>query len=286
MPGVDRSSVTITIDYPPTPCRRWGLGERRTGDLPGNAPIERLLSANEANIGSFLSLASQTCGRVLGDVGLEAGEHDPAPRWAQTWLPASDAAALVGAIGMCGDSGGARTYLEIGSGHSTRFARHAIERLGLGTRIVSIDTEPRAEVDALCDEVVRRPLEEAAPTVFEGLSPGDVVFFDGSHRCLPNSDVTVFFLEVLPALPAGVVVGVHDVFWPADYPPGFADRWYSEQYVLGAYLLGLGDRARIHAATITWSEADRARVLASVPDETRAAIPNPRGASLWFSRTE
>jgi len=286
MPAVNGPIKSIEIDYPPTNMRRWGLGARREGDLPGNAPIERLLAANEANIGTFLSLANEACGRVLGDVQLEAGEHDPAPRWAQTWLPASDAAALVGAIAMGVGSGGARTYLEIGSGHSTRFARHTIERLGLGTRIVSVDPEPRAEVDSLCDEVVRSPLEDVDPGVYAALGPGDVLFFDGSHRCLPNSDVTVFFLEVLPSLAPGVVVGVHDVFWPADYPQSFADRWYSEQYVLGAYLLGLGDRARVHCATNALTDDQRDRLLSGIDPGVRAQIPNERGASLWFSRTE
>lgn len=286
MPGVDRSSTSIEIDYPPTARRRWGLGDRRPGDTPGNPAIEKLLSANEPHLKAFLNHAGAIGSRVLHDVPLEAGEHEPAPRWSQSWLPASDASALVGAIGLGAKVGGARTYLEIGSGHSTRFARHAIERLGLSTRIVSIDPEPRAEVDALCDDVVRSPLEDVDPGLYAALGPGDVLFFDGSHRCLPNSDVTVFFLEVLPSLAPGVVVGVHDVFWPADYPQSFADRWYSEQYVLGAYLLGLGDRARMHCATNALTDEQRDRLLTGIDPGVRAQIPNERGASLWFSRTE
>lgn len=52
-------------------------------------------------------------------------------------------------------AGNPATYLEVGSGNSTRFARRAITVHGLRTRIVSIDPEPRAVVDELCDEVVR-----------------------------------------------------------------------------------------------------------------------------------
>ena len=52
-----------------------------------------------------------------------------------------------------------------------------------------------------------------------------------------NSDATVFFLEILPRLPGGVLVGIHDVFLPYDYPRDYADRYYSEQYLLAAHLI-------------------------------------------------
>ena len=66
------------------------------------------------------------------------------------------------------------------------------------------------------------------------LSAGDMVFIDNSHRAFQNSDVTVFFTEVLPALPAGVAYGIHDIFLPDDYPAGWSDRFYNEQYLLAA----------------------------------------------------
>jgi len=129
-------------------------------------------------------------------------------------------------------------YLEIGSGWSTLFARRAIEDFGLRTRIVSIDPEPRAEVDARCDEVVRERFENVDLSLFDRLSPGDVALFDGSHTALMNSDATVFFLEVLPRIPPGVLVGIDDVFLPWDYPPQWVHRVYGEQYLLATFLLG------------------------------------------------
>jgi len=275
------NKVTVNLDYPPIVRRRWGAdqhGVRR----PGCAAIEKLLNANAEHIEAFVRAAAECAGPVVGDVPLTAADDDPTPRWNQNWLPASDAVSIVTAIGGGGVSRTSRTYLEIGSGHSTRFARRTIERLGLPTRLVSVDPQPRAEIDAVCDTVVRERLEDTDLGVFDTLTPGDVVFFDGSHRCLQNSDVTVFFLEVLPRLAPGVLIGVHDVFWPFDYPPGFADRWYSEQYILGAYLLGLGERARVHMATHTLAEPRREVMLGGIPADVRTAIRNPGGASLWF----
>jgi hypothetical protein len=164
-------------------------------------------------------------------------ERDPSrpyrPFWDNIWFSALDAAALVALL----LERGPERYVEIGSGHSTMFARHAIETGGLPTTITSFDPEPRAAIDSLCDEVVRAPVEASDLTVFERLTPGDVVFVDGSHRVFTNSDVTTFFLDVLPRLAPGVLVHVHDVFLPWDYPPAWTEHYYSEQYLVGALLL-------------------------------------------------
>jgi hypothetical protein len=54
---------------------------------------------------------------------------------------------------------------------------------------------------------------------------------------LPNSDATVFFLEILPRLQPGVIVHIHDIYLPYDYPQFMCDRFYSEQYTLAAFIL-------------------------------------------------
>ena len=101
--------------------------------------------------------------------------------------------------------------------------------------------------DALCDRVIRRPLESTDLSVFADLEARDLVFLDNSHRCFMNSDVTVFFTEILPSLPAGLVYGLHDIYLPNDYPPEWAERFYSEQYLLAAYLAGGADRDQVLA---------------------------------------
>jgi hypothetical protein len=52
-----------------------------------------------------------------------------------------------------------------------------------------------------------------------------------------NSDVTVFFLEVIQRLKPGVLVHIHDIFLPADYPPDWSQSLFAEQYMLAAMLL-------------------------------------------------
>jgi len=65
-----------------------------------------------------------------------------------------------------------------------------------------------------------------------------MVFMDGTHRVFMNSDVVTFFLDVLPILAPGVLVGIHDIQLPDDYRPEYGEEYYSEQYMLAAYLLG------------------------------------------------
>lgn len=131
-------------------------------------------------------------------------------------------------------------YLEVGSGNSTKFARLAIKTQNLDTKIISIDPNPRAEIDQLCDTIIREPVEDIHPSFFHNLPSSTLVFVDNSHRSFQNSDVTTFFLEILPSLKKGIIFGLHDIFLPYDYPASWIEekRFYNEQYLLASYILG------------------------------------------------
>jgi hypothetical protein len=175
--------------------------------------------------------------REFAAISGDAPDAEPGdPYWRNGWLPSIDAMALYSFVA----EGRAQRYVEIGSGNSTRFARRAIRERGCCTTITSIDPRPRVEVDALCDRVIRAPLEDVSLAEFESLEAGDIVFFDGSHVALMNSDVVVMFLEVLPRLRPGVLVQLHDIWLPRDYPDRWAYRYYSEQYLLACGLLSRG----------------------------------------------
>jgi hypothetical protein len=120
---------------------------------------------------------------------------------------------------------------------STKFAKRAIIEHRIGTRMVSIDPQPRNVIDSLVDQNVRAPLEGVDLRIFDELGAGDIVFLDSSHRSFQNSDVTTFFLEVLPRLKAGVFVHIHDIYLPFDYPSGHVWRLWNEQYLLATALI-------------------------------------------------
>jgi hypothetical protein len=216
----------VFLDHRGDPEPRFGYGR------PEHPEITALLDRGRAryleHIERFVARAD-----ALAAIPVRAPAGGGDPYWDNAWLPPLDALAVYGFLA----DGNPRRYVEIGSGNSTRFARRAIADHGLRTRITSIDPAPRANVDALCDQVVRRPLGKADLSVFAELEAGDIVFLDGSHRVFMGSDAAVFFFEVLPKLRPGVLVHVHDVVLPRDYPPAWRWRYYSEQYLLAAFLL-------------------------------------------------
>ncbi len=160
------------------------------------------------------------------------------PFWLNGYLPPLDAILLYTLLVEIKP----KRYIEIGSGHSTRLTRWAIDRQGLATLLVSIDPSPRAEITSLVNEHYPTGIENIELEVFSQLEAGDILFIDNSHRLLPNSDVTRIFLEVLPMLPVGVYVHFHDIYLPFDYPPFMCDRYYSEQYALAILLMANPNR--------------------------------------------
>ena len=69
--------------------------------------------------------------------------------------------------------------------------------------------------------VIRQKLEEVDLSFFEQLCLNDILFIDSSHMIRPQGDVLVEYLQILPRLARGVVVHIHDIFTPRDYPRHF-----------------------------------------------------------------
>jgi len=131
-----------------------------------------------------------------------------------------------------------KLFLEIGSGNSTKIARQSIKDHGLSTKICSVDPQPRTEIDLLCDEVIRKPVESMSIDRFSELSSGDILFIDSSHKILPGNDVTFLYLNILPILKKGVIIHIHDIFLPFEYPKAFIDekREWNEQHLVQVLL--------------------------------------------------
>jgi hypothetical protein len=208
------------------PVSRWGYGK------PLHPQITEKFEQQRVEFAELLSRFSRS-GEILASVPLEGDPDSITPYWNNSFFGYLDGAALIEILIWKSPV----RYMEIGSGNSTKFSRHAIKSGGLSTKIISLDPEPRAQIDALCDTSIRRRLEDCDLSLFDQLEAGDILFFDGSHRVFTNSDVTVFFLELMPRLKPGVIVHIHDIFLPLDYPPKWQRRMYSEQYLLAAMLL-------------------------------------------------
>jgi hypothetical protein len=264
----------ILLDYAPSasPQPRWGYGK------PPHVRMFNLMAAHHERYGvqlnSFLEFRQD-----LLRIPLHA-DRDGQLCWVNTWLPGLDIISLYSYVRGRDPS----RYVEIGSGTSTMVAHMARTDSGGSVEITSIDPHPRHDIDHYCDVVVRSPLELVDQGIFASLRAGDIIFLDGSHRIFTASDMTVFYMEVLPELPQGVVVGIHDILWPDDYLPEWQEYWFSEQYVLGAYLLaGAPWIDPLLASSYVSSQPALQEILLPYWD----ALPgvDRRGSLYWFTVT-
>ncbi|MEE9433106.1 MAG: class I SAM-dependent methyltransferase [Sphingorhabdus sp.] len=133
--------------------------------------------------------------------------------------------------------------IEIGSGHSTRVARLAIaknadEASDYSCQHICIEPYEMSWLEKLGIEIKRKKLEDIDLGIFDMLKRNDILFIDSSHMIRPGGEVLIEFLQILPRLKPGVIVHVHDIFSPRDYPARWLKepRFWNEQYLLEAFL--------------------------------------------------
>ncbi|MBN1435948.1 MAG: class I SAM-dependent methyltransferase [Sedimentisphaerales bacterium] len=135
--------------------------------------------------------------------------------------------------------------IEVGSGNSTYVTVRAGKlnhAEGHPLHLTSVEPYPKPILKTGfkgLDELIIKKAEDVDMSLFEQLGENDIFFIDSSHIVRPGSDVNYLFLEILPRLKPGVVVHVHDIFLPYEYPPRFVldnVTFMSEQYLMQAFL--------------------------------------------------
>lgn len=182
---------------------------------------------------------------------------------------------------------GPRRVIEVGSGFSSAALLDIDERhLGGRAEFTFIEPHPERLDEVLrpgdrerC-RIIRRPVQELPPETFDALEANDVLFIDSSHVAKIGSDVHYLLFRVLPRLKSGVVIHVHDVFWPFEYPRHFfrEGRAWNELYFLRAFLM--------------YNPAFRVEFFGSYaarrfPDFLRERLPRfhiDGAASLWLQK--
>ena len=182
-----------------------------------------------------------------------------------------------------------RQLVEVGSGFSTLVsARVNRELLGGATQITCIEPYPRPFLVNGVPGVAELRIERVQDTplaVFEGLRRDDVLFIDTSHVAKTGSDVVWLYQEVLPRLLPGVVVHIHDIFVPGEYPEDWVldGRAWNELYVVRAFL-AFSNAFRIEFGAQYMLKRHRELVHEAFPGMREEPYARPGGGSLWIRR--
>jgi hypothetical protein len=249
---------------------------------PQNKPHQKLKEFIATNDEKYKALLKKALDYSSSFFSIKdaAVEKDPLqPAWNNDYVPGLDIVMLYTLLNTFQP----KKYVEIGSGTTTKTAYKARKENNLQFSITCIDPFPRQEIKAVADDWQEEYIQKASLELFKNLSENDIVFFDGTHTLLPNSDVTWFFLEVLPILPTGVVVQIHDIYIPYDYPQFMLDRYYSENYILGAVLLANPDKYEVIAPNFYISEQPQlANILQPLWQHPSLQKVERHGGSFWF----
>jgi len=137
-----------------------------------------------------------------------------------------------------------KCIIEVGSGYSTLMAVHAVDKNkeedpGYVCEHICIEPYERPWLESLNVTVLRSKVEDVDRQVFSKLGADDLLFIDSSHMIRPQGDVLFEILELFHILNKGVIVHLHDIFSPADYPEVWVledVHFWNEQYLLEAFL--------------------------------------------------
>jgi hypothetical protein len=153
-----------------------------------------------------------------------------------------------------------RRILEIGSGHSTKIAAAALKRNAQETpgeySLTCIEPYEVPWLERLQGvKVIRKLVEDCEIDWTKALGPGDLLFIDSSHIIRPQGDVLTEYLQILPSLPSGVFIQVHDIRTPRDYfHEWIVDemRFWNEQYLFEAVVSNTARYKVIGALNYLW----------------------------------
>jgi hypothetical protein len=178
-----------------------------------------------------------------------------------------------------------RRVVEIGCGFSSLLLARALAGNDRACDVVQVEPYPNEQLlsGLPTDWKLHQTILQRAPlSMFDALEAGDILFYDGSHCSKVGSDVNWFFFKILPRLAPGVLIHLHDIFLPFDYPEDWIferGQTWNEQYVLQAFLM----HNRCYQITIAnrylWHQAGQTL------EALYRGIQPSVGCSFWMEKT-
>jgi hypothetical protein len=174
-------------------------------------------------------------------------------------------------------------FIEVGSGYSTLLTANTILKNGSGS-LICIDPYPSALIREGfygLTKLIPKRVEDLEPEFFKTLVANDILFIDSSHIVKIGGDVNFLFLRIIPELNPGVIVHVHDIFFPNEYRRSYVmDRlnFWSEQYLLQAFL-SFNNEFEILLCNSFLEERYNDQMMETFPNSNWWG-----GSSIWFRR--
>lgn len=202
--------------------------------------------------------------------------------WNNNYFPPSDAFTLAGVM----QKELPRRIIEVGSGFSSAVMLDTLDATRKQVEFTFVEPYPErlysllSKNDRSSAKVLECPVQEVSLEAFDQLEAQDILFIDSSHVAKIGSDVTFLFLRVLPRLKPGVIVHVHDIFYPSSYPADWIrdGLGWNESLFLRAFLIG-NDSFEV----LAWNSY----ACREFPDVFQSRYPlflQKPGASFWMRK--
>jgi predicted O-methyltransferase YrrM len=137
--------------------------------------------------------------------------------------------------------------IEIGSGLSSACMLDAADGFGLSDfTMTCIDPDADRlrsrlrEEDRSRVDIIEGLVQDVPVSAFSKLNENDILFIDSTHVLKTGSDVHYELFSILPSLNKGVLIHIHDIQYPFEYPRQwlFEDNYsWNEIYALHAFLM-------------------------------------------------
>jgi hypothetical protein len=152
-----------------------------------------------------------------------------------------------------------KNIIEIGGGFSMLLALDATAQNTAegfpACNILCVEPYENTWLEKAPVSLLRQYIEDVDLAVFRSLQAGDVLFIDSSHMIRPQGDVLFEYFEILPTLAKGVLIHIHDIFTPKDYPEDWVvndARLWNEQYLVEAFLMMNSQFSIVGALNYLW----------------------------------
>ncbi len=178
-----------------------------------------------------------------------------------------------------------KNIIEVGSGWSSKIAALAAIKNG-SSKLTCIEPFPQEFMKKGylgLTKLYDKDVQKLPISFFSKLEENDILFIDSSHTVKTGGDVNYLFLEVLPRLKKGVLVHIHDIFFPFDYPEEWVlkeHRFWAEQYLLQAFLIFNSKFKVLYSNSY---------IAANYLEDLKKTFPKSpyfKGGSIWIVRSE